>query len=251
MDMLTFVLLLVSLVGNVVCVAVVLCLWKFIIPPSAMLLIQKRMGRLKDKMLGLVCYDDGVGVVKVFDVAAEGCLEREGRNGVSETYYLPRPKRDTPDKNVNLANDKLDKAMLPTFTVDGIPLAFCYAADCVTANPTTLVGISLANVVDEKSPTCFDAKIKIAAGNVRGSVVDAAKEVKVKVLLPFNPLDIHRAFQKFWNPSMMEATKMRYKNIGAAMNKNAGKDYFKFLCIIGLVACIALVAGGVIAGRFI
>jgi hypothetical protein len=254
MDFMTFVILLVSVIGNILLVTVFLCLYK-LIPRTAMLMIRKRlgMGGMRDAMLALVCYDDGVGVVKPMTVKSEGCLEYLRKDGTSETYYIAKPKEDTGDAALDRANYELDRITLPSLSVDGIPLALCYSLDGVAVNANTLLALQLASRVSDEVPNSFMAAIKTpdpAAPRRKGSKLELAKHT-IKVLLPINPLDIHRAFKHYWDQSMLDASQQRNQNLGAAKAGKNGKDHFKFLVIIGLVACIGLAVAGVVVGRLI
>jgi hypothetical protein len=276
MDLMLFIVLLLSVVGNVVCCVVGVLLWKVVIPPSAMLMIRKRMGRLKDSMLALVCYDDGIGIVKALQVKHEGCLERDYKDGTSETYYIAKPSEDSDgDMDANRAKYALDNVVLPSVSVDGIPLALCYALDGAATNANVLLGLQLASVVSEKDPKVLDATIKVAVPEVKAATVEPTVEpvqsgkrgkkgkgrvgvveqvkyslesMRIKVLLPINPLDIHRTFKQYWDQSMLHATKKRNQNIGAAMAKNAGKDHAKLILIVSAIVSIAMIIAGVVVG---
>jgi len=252
MDFLTFVLLLVSVIGNIVFVCVGVCLYK-LAPPTAVLLLRKRLGQMKDSMLALVCYDDGVAVVKAMQVKSEGCLVHDRHDGTSDTYYIAKPTEDTGDPAVDRANYERDKIILPSVSVDGMPMALCYSLDGIAANPTTLLALQLASHVKEAEPNSFVAAVKVPVPtSVVGKLKNkAAGGLRVKVLLPINPLDIHRSFGHYWDQSMLEATKQRNQNIGAAKSKKDGDKYFKLLLILGTVVGIAFAAMGVVVGRFI
>jgi len=267
MDLLTFIVVLVSVICNIVFALVAVCLYKFVIPPSAMLLIKKRMGRLKDSMLAFVCYDDGAAIIKPLKIKSEGCLEQDYGDGTSETYFIAKPTVDTDDRKLNRANYELDKVMLPSLSLDGISVALCYILDGVATNANVLLGLQTASMVNEYDPGVLDAEIKVPVPvgdvvkdpvvGVKGKRGKAAVVVKqkfdvmtqrVKVLLPINPLDIHRAFKQYWDQSMLHATKQRHQNIGAAKSRKDGKDYFKLLVIAGVVVFIGGLIGGIVAG---
>jgi hypothetical protein len=238
-------------------------------------MILKRMGRLKDSLLTFICYDDGVAIVKPLTIRTEGCLESKSENGMSETYYIAKPTEDTDDSKVNRSNYELDKVTLPFINVDGIPMALCYALDGVATNANVLLGLQAASLVTKKNPDSFAADIKVpvpttvapvvdvdvVSGDVVSSrkgkgkkVADVVKQtfelvsVRVQVLLPINPLDIHRAFMRYWDQSMLHATKQRMENIGAAKSKKDGEKNFRFLLIIGAVVGIAFAIGGGVLG---
>jgi len=310
MNFVEAVVLLLSVIGNIFLVTIGFMLYKFFIPPSAMLLIKKRMGMLKDSVLAMVCFDDGAAAVKALKISSEGCLEHSRGDGTSETYYLAKPSVDSGDVVADRAAYRLDKIMLPSLSVDGIPLALCYSLDGVATNANVLLGLQTANLVSESSPDSFDAVVHVPGsvgvqrmgagsgggfvdesaaapvvldpvlaatfaagkgkkgkGKVRGgqskscmSPAPAASvgvgavvrrrvaEIKIRVLLPITPLDIHRTFPLFWDMNMLESTKQRYKNIGAAMNKKDGNNTFKLLVIVGAVAGISFAIAGVVAG---
>jgi len=251
MDLFTFVVLLLSVLGNVVFVVVGVCLWKFIVPPSAMLIIRKRMGQLKDSMLALVCYDDGAAVLKALKIKHEGCLEQDYGDGTSETYYIAKPTADTGDAAVDRDSYELDKVMLPSLSLDGFPVALCYALDGVVTNANTLLGLQTANLVNSNAPRSVGGVIKVpssVSGGGRGRVREVLTTIKIKVLLPINALDVHRKFNKYWDQSMLHATKQRHQNIGAAKSKKDSEKLGRLILILCSVVGIAILACGIVAG---
>jgi hypothetical protein len=251
------------LMSTIVLVFVLVVFWVKL-PSAGKLLLLKSLGRMRDKTLNLMCYDDGVMVLEAQSVSTEGLLESGGKKGESRSFFLGMPMDDTADVAGNVENKLRDRFMLPLFSLDGFPVGLSYMRQAVVSNPHVVAAMQFANFVSAKSPTKLKVAIKVpavptAVTNADDAVVAGQKNkrglrerfVSIWVALPIDPKDIQRNFHKNWSEDMMHSTKMRYKNIGAESNKKDGERLFKMMFIGGIILCIGLAVVGLVVGRVI
>lgn len=249
------------LVGDFSIIANVILIMAFVIiyiasPDSAKILIKKKLGLLKNKTLNFIAWDDRVLQLEAEDVAPEGMLEsKTSRKGTSKSFYLAKPQDDTANVQGNLQNLQRDLHVLPLYSLDGIPVGLSHISKAIVTNPKVIAALSLANHIDPNSntPNEFNTQIELPSEiEIQEAPNKTLKTriIEVLVRLPFDPVDIKRNFPLYWQQANIDSTKRRNRNIGAELEKGEGKGVLKMFLIVGLIACIALVIGGAIAGKF-
>jgi len=231
-------------------VSMFLVLGWVVMPPTAKLLLLKRLGLggLKYKTLNMMMYDDGVAVVEAQTVSTEGLMESTRKDGTGTCFYVAAPLDNAGDDRArNLENAERDKFMLPMFSLDGFPIALSYVRTAVATNPHVLAALKYADNVSVGNPREMRAAIKIP-GAARKGLTERFAEIKV--LFPIDARDIRRVFPNYWGMDVIEGTKLRYQKIGALSSKKDGTKIFITLIILGAVMGGLFAVLGLLAGRF-
>lgn len=219
-----------------------------VMPPTAKLLLMKKLGIAKGgKGYLMVAYDDRLIQTEATDVNPEGSMEKKKKRGGSLTFFLAKPQDDTANSEANMANEERDKDMLPPYSLDGIlPVFFAHMSKAVATNPKVLMALRMANRVK-------DGKNKIIAAEAllpRTVETDdgTTRTMSVNVLLPFDPVDIKKNFSAYWGQAGIDATKKRNQAIGFEKAKKEYKEYIWPLVIVGIVVIAGMVITGLATG---
>jgi hypothetical protein len=224
--------------------AMVLVIVLGVMPPTAKLLLKKKLGLAKGgKGYLMTAYDDRLLQTEAMDVYPEGAMEKKKKRGQSLTFYLAKPQDDTANPEANLKNEERDKDMLPPYFLDGLlPVFFAHVSKAIATNPKVLTALRMANRTENNQK-----KFKANAMQPPTVTLDdgsTAKTMPVEVLLPFDPVDIKKNFPAYWQQSNIDATKKRHQAIGFEKARREYKEYIWPIVIVGIV----VVAGMVVTG---
>jgi hypothetical protein len=225
--------------------AVVLGIIWVVMPPTAKLLLMKKLGIAKGgKGYLMVAHDDRYMQTEPMDVYPEGAMEKKKKHGQSLTFYLAKPQDDTANQEANLANEERDKDMLTPYSLDGIlPVHFAHISKAIATNPKVLTALRMANRIKEGSKRVIETEAKLPR-MVETDGGTLTQAMPIQVLLPFDPVDIKKNFPAYWQQSNIDATKKRHQAIGFEKAKKEYKEYIWPLVIVGIV----VIAGMVITG---
>lgn len=234
----------ISICINAVLIVVGLVLW-MAAPPSAKILLLKKLGFHKAQDLNLVADRDRVMQLEVQDVRSDGMLEgRKVRSGMKTSFYLGRVKRDSANHDQNALNKSLENDILPPYSLDGVPIYLSYIGTAFATNPAVLTALRLKDKVSSLAGNSFDAEMMLPeAITVDNEKVDS---IETKVYLPFDPKDIAKALPEEFAQIDVGETKVRSRLEGEASKSQDGMTMFKTLLIVGLIACIGLAIAGAV-----
>jgi len=238
----------------------VLIVW-IMLGPDIRTLVKKKLGFMKSKTLAFVGYDDRYLALKAFDVTPEGALELNKKGGKGLTFFLARPKSDSPNDTFNVLSERREAEMLPPYNFGGMRVFFAHVAKAIATNPLVLTSFRLANKKFKKGMNNAEIKLlhpvtvkekQLDEDSGKMITKEVLKEaVEVEVLIPFDVVDIKKNFSANWGQSIIDAMKQRWQMIGRSKAKQEISQYIYPLVIVGCVTIagmvlIYLLTGGVI-----
>jgi hypothetical protein len=238
----------ISIIVNVVLVMTGAIMW-LAAPPSAKLLLKKKLGFYKAQTLNLVADRDRIMQLEAQDVRFDGMLEgKKVRSGMKSSFYLGRVRRDYLNNiDQNEINKRLEDDVLPPYSLDGIPIYQSYIGTAFATNPAVLTAIRYKDKPSEFK-NGFDSQIMLPEPlEVDGVPVD---NIEVKVMLPFDPKDIAKALPEEFAQIDVGDTKVRSRLEGEAARGQDGHNTIKIM-IIGAIVSVGIIAGAVIALKII
>ncbi|MDR2699543.1 MAG: hypothetical protein LBC12_01810 [Nitrososphaerota archaeon] len=213
-------------------------------PSSAKVLIKKKFGLLKGKMLNVVAYQDRDVVIEAHTVSSEGCAESKRANKLTKRFYFASPLKNMLNVEENRRNAERDKTILPSYMIDGMPVTFSYITTGVTTNPAVITALKLSDYA-------VDGQVKAEITLPKEDAV-IGKTAEVELILPFDPSDIQRNFPKSFNQEMLHSTNLRWESIGVAKTKARDTSgTAKIIIVAAVVCCIALIVAGLLGGGHI
>lgn len=209
-----------------------------IAPPSAKILLKKKLGFYKGKALDMIAYDDRMFQLDVMDVTPEAMLEKNEKRGKSKNFYLAKPVDATGDYRQNIINSNRDLDVLPPYTLDGFPVFISHISKAIATNPRVLTALREANYVTPEGKLRRHAVIpKVQVPDENGNLVET-NTLEVDVRLPYDPVDIKKNFPNYWQQSNIDSTKRRNQAIGAEKVKQNNNDLMKYIIVLGIVASV-------------
>jgi hypothetical protein len=222
--------------------AVVLGIIWVVMPPTAKLLLMKKLGIAKGGKGYIMVGDaDRYLQTEICDVHAEGAMQVKKKKK-RLTFYLAKPLPYTPNEQANYINEQRERDILPPYFLDGLlPVFMAIKGKAIATNPTLLAAW---HIIKQTKTREYKTDAMLPATTLDEKTGEMVNTMPVEVLLPFDPNDIESHTPEYWKQVDTTSTELRHERIGEENARKEYKEYIWPLVIVGIV----VIAGMVITG---